>query len=296
VRASRQGLTVVPMLIAVLVTGCPSSASKRVTAQPAVSRRTGSLPGSCPERMVPVPAGTFRMGSPEGVGDDDEHPAHDVTLSAYCIDKTEVTVKAYAACVADGRCVSAHVEVSPFCNRDDRPDHPITCVDWNQATTYCAWMGKRLPTEAEWEYAARGSDGRAYPWGNDAPSAKRLNACGSECVAMGRRVLGRDWHAMYDASDGWETTAPVGSFPAGASPFGALDMAGNVWEWTSDWYGDYEAAAATNPRGPNAGSARVNRGDGWHGHLASNVRAAIRSANTPELRSNSMGFRCARGL
>ena len=245
--------------------------------------------------MVRVPAATFRMGSADGVGDDDEHPAHDATLSAYCIDRTEVTVRAYAVCVAARRCVPAHVAVSPFCNRADRPDHPINCVDWNQAVAYCTWTGKRLPTEAEWEYAARGTDGRIYPWGNEAPSAKRLNACGAECVAMGKRALGRDWPAMYDGSDGWDTTAPVGSYPAGASPFGALDMAGNVWEWTGDWREDYAAGAATNRRGAATGSARVNRGGGWHGHLPGDARAAMRSADDPARQSNSIGFRCARG-
>ena len=233
------------------------------------------------------------MGSPEGTGDDDEHPLHDVTLSAYCIDRTEVTVKAYTACVADGRCVAAHIEASPFCNREDRPHHPINCVDWNQASAYCAWAGKRLPTEAEWEYAARGSDGRTYPWGNAAPSAKRLNACGSECVAMAKRVFDRDWRAMYDGSDGWETTAPVGGFPAGASPFGALDMAGNVWEWTADWYGPYAAPAATDPHGPATGTARVTRGNGWHAHRAVDLRAAMRSPGDPSVPNNSTGLRCA---
>jgi formylglycine-generating enzyme required for sulfatase activity len=240
--------------------------------------------------MVHVPAGTFTMG---GL-DDDQRPPHRVTLSAFCIDRTEVTVKSYAACVAAKTCVAPHVEVSPFCNRDDRPDHPINCIDWSQAVAYCTWTGARLPTEAEWEGAARGTDGRLYPWGNEDPSAKRVNACGRECVAFGKRVLKREWPAMYDGDDGWETTAPVGSFPAGASPFGALDMAGNVWEWTADWRGDYAAAPSTNPRGPTTGTARINRGGGWHGHLAGDVRAVVRSADAPALRSNSIGFRCAR--
>lgn len=253
--------------------------------------------------MVPVPAGRFQMGSPDGVGNRDEHPQHDVTLSAYCIDKTEVTAKAYAACVAAEGCSSALLTVnsdefqadevklySRFCNRaDKRPDHPINCVDWNQATAYCTWRRKRLPTEVEWEYAARGNDGRVYPWGNEAPGAKRLNACGSECAAMGMRILHQGGAKMYDASDGWETTAPVGSFPDGASPFGALDMAGNVWEWTADWYVSYAAAAGAIPRD----AFRVNRGGGWMNEGASDVRAAVRYPDPPSVRDINLGFRCA---
>jgi formylglycine-generating enzyme required for sulfatase activity len=264
--------------------------------------------GDCPMGMVPVPAGTFLMGSPEGVGETDEHPHHVVTLSAYCIDQTEVTVKAYAACVAAKGCSAASRTVSwsgysaadvkrysRFCNSEDRPDHPINCVDWNQAAAYCRWAGKRLPTEAEWEYAARGSDGRAYPWGNGEPRAKLLNACGLECVAMARRELNQDWKQMYDASDGWETTAPVGSFPDGASPFGALDMAGNVWEWTSDRYGNYPGAAATNPLGPETGPARVLRGGAWKYPDPGHVRTTCRHGHEASVRSIVAGFRCARG-
>ncbi|HEY0478957.1 MAG TPA: formylglycine-generating enzyme family protein [Kofleriaceae bacterium] len=247
----------------------------------------------CGDGMVRVPGGTFAMGSPDGIGDDDEHPRHQVTVSAFCIDRTEVTVKAYEACVAAKRCTAPHREISPYCNHPDRGDHPVNCVDWSQAVVYCRSLGKRLPTEAEWEYAARGSDGRLYPWGNAPPSATRLNACGRECVAWGKRVLGREWPPMYDADDGWVTTAPVGSFPTGASPFGALDMAGNVWEWTADWRGSYPGSAATDPRGPTTGSGRSNRGNGWHAHLAVDVRAAVRSSDDPAVSTNSTGLRCA---
>jgi formylglycine-generating enzyme required for sulfatase activity len=242
--------------------------------------------------MVHVPSGRFAMGSPDGVGDDDEHPRHDVTVSAFCIDRTEVTVTAYEACIAAKRCSAPHREISPYCNRPDRGDHPVNCVDWNQAVAYCGWLGRRLPTEAEWEYAARGSDGRRYPWGNEPPSEKRLNACGPECVAFGKRELGREWPAIYEADDGWVTTAPVGSYPAGASPFGALDMAGNVWEWTADWRDDYPASAVADPHGPATGSGRIQRGNGWHAHRAVDVRAAARDAGDPAVPTNSTGLRC----
>jgi len=253
-------------------------------------------------------AGTFGMGSPEGAGDPDERPRHEVTLSAYCIDRTEVTVKAYADCVRAGGCTAAPLTVrwngasaedverySRPCNRDDRPDHPINCVDWNQAAAYCAWANKRLPTEAEWEYAARGADGRVYPWGNEAPSPTRLNACGRECVAMARHELSLDWTTMYDASDSWESTAPVGSFPGGASSSGALDMAGNVWEWTADWYGAYAEATVTNPRGAQTGTARVIRGGAWGSMDTAYVRATCRDRSAEANRSSAVGFRCVRG-
>lgn len=250
--------------------------------------------------MVHVPGGTFSMGSPTGVGDDDEHPQHQVTLSGYCIDKTEVTAAAYTLCVASGKCTAASEPtkggVGSLCNgtRADRQNHPVNCVDWNQATAYCASVHKRLPSEAEWEYAARSEDGRTYPWGMEAPSAKRLNACGSECRALGKR-LGSRWTVMYEDNDTWEATAPVGSFQSGASLLGVLDMAGNVWEWTADWYGAYTAGASTNPHGPKEGPDRVIRGGDWLFDDASRVRGAFRGESVPADRSSRLGLRCARG-
>jgi formylglycine-generating enzyme required for sulfatase activity len=223
-----------------------------------------------------------------------------VTLSGYCIDRTEVTVAAYTQCVASGHCTAAEERAKDdsdnLCNgtRADRQNHPVNCVDWDQASAYCALVNKRLPSEAEWEYAARGGDGRTYPWGNEAPSAKRLNACGSECRAV-RNRFGVDASVMYEDRDGWEGTAPVGSFQSGVGPFGALDMAGNVWEWTADWYGEYTARTSTNPRGPKEGTARVMRGGGWSDLDASWERGADRGWHAPGNRLTVLGLRCARG-
>ncbi|HEU4727364.1 MAG TPA: SUMF1/EgtB/PvdO family nonheme iron enzyme, partial [Kofleriaceae bacterium] len=262
----------------------------------------------CPEGMVAVPAGTFEMGSPDGAGDADEHPRHRVTLSAFCLDRTEVTVMAYAACVAAGGCSPPPRTVkwsaysprdasrySRWCNDADHPDHPINCIDWDGAAAFCAWRGARLPSEAEWEYAARGGDDRVYPWGDDPPSATRLDVCGTECAAMARRALNEDWQPMYEADDGWSTTAPVGSYPDGASRSGALDLAGNVWEWTSDWYGPYPSAPQTDPRGAPRGTSRVSRGAGWATRGRNRARAADRNWLDPSARDCDLGFRCARG-
>jgi formylglycine-generating enzyme required for sulfatase activity len=268
----------------------------------------------CPVDMVAIPPRTFRMGSPAGEGYGNEHPEHEVTLSAYCIDRAEVTVKAYTACVRAGSCTAADSACAragncaaaseraktvwnSSCNgaRADRYDHPINCVDWEQAGVYCAWAGRRLPTEAEWEYAARGNDGRRYPWGNDPPTVSRLNACGLECGLWMLRELGPDgaveWEPMYDASDGWQTTAPVGSFPDGASPFGAQDMAGNVWEWTADWYASKYDDAATSPL---SSATRVVRGGDWNDNDVSHVTTTYRSSYVPSYGSSFIGFRCAR--
>jgi formylglycine-generating enzyme required for sulfatase activity/serine/threonine protein kinase len=261
---------------------------------------------SCASDMVTVPAGAFEMGSPEGTGDADEHPWHVVALSAFCIDRTEVTVAAYAACVAAAACgappltvnwpsysVDDAARLSRWCNRSDRPEHPINCIDWDMASAYCTWRGRRLPTEAEWEYAARGGDGRSYPWGDAAPDARRLNACGAECAAMARRA-GFALRPLHAADDGWATTAPVAGYPAGASRFGALDMAGNVWEWTADWYGPYPAEPQADPQGAPAGTSRVSRGGGWSSGAADAGRAADRDWFDPKVRETGLGFRCAR--
>lgn len=278
-----------------------------------------SNPVSCPEEMIEVPGGTFQMGeSPSDTEAANGSIRHTVTLSAYCIDKTEVTVRDYTACVQakgcpisppirnvlPGRTVIDRNEASTasefwsrYCNRDDRPDHPINCVDWFQATAYCTWAGRHLPTEAEWEYAARGNDNRLYPWGNMPPNTGLMNGCDGDCVKMGEREIGSNFKEIYGeipGNDGWERTAPVGSFPAGASPFGVLDMAGNVMEWTADWFGAYSSGPVTNPRGPASGTRRVTRGGGWLSSAEEEMRSTLRTPDDPTQRRVRLGFRCAR--
>jgi len=266
----------------------------------------------CPDGRALVPARTFRMGSPadDRDADPDERPVREVRLGTYCIDRTEVTVASYARCVAEPRsgatCTAASAVVvsrglaptdvlfwSKFCNagQKDRGDHPVNCVDWKQADGYCKWAGGRLPTEAEWEYAARGADGRKYPWGNDAPSAARLNACGSECSASAAALGRKDKKTMFEGDDGAAGTAPVARYPEGASPFGALDMAGNVWEWTADAYAPYDPLQTDNPVAPG-GPARVVRGGHWLNAGPQSPRSANRESKDQEKRLEDVGFRC----
>jgi len=260
-----------------------------------------------------VPAGEFRMGAalldPQRFGV--EKPRHTVRLDAYWIDRLEVSNAQFARFVeATGYCTDAeragvsdvfdaasgtmlrtagadwrhpHGPASDIYGLDV---HPVVQVSWNDASAYCAWAGRRLPTEAEWERAARGLDSRRYPWGDSPPAGDRLN--------YADRRLAAAW-ADQTADDGYTFTAPAGSYPAGASPFGALDMAGNVWEWVSDWFDPdyYEHSPIANPPGPASGAARVLRGGGWSSR-ARGVRTTHRDKLEPDRSNDAIGFRCAR--
>jgi formylglycine-generating enzyme required for sulfatase activity len=238
--------------------------------------------------LLPVPEGEFEMGSTEAqyqnavemcVNDGGnrsdcerwyviEKSQHTVWLDAFRIDQTEVTNAMYASCVAAGMCKrSSYAYTSDFNNASQ----PVVGVDWNDASAYCAWAGRRLPTEAEWEKAARGTDGRVYPWGDQPLDAQLLNY---------NNNLGK--------------TSDAGSFPAGVSPYGALDMTGNAWEWVADWYDGsyYSSSPDRNPGGPSSGGTRVLRGGSWYDNVRS-VRAAYRHNTSPDSRYASIGFRCA---
>jgi formylglycine-generating enzyme required for sulfatase activity len=215
--------------------------------------------------QVFVEAGEFLMGSHEtdSRAADDEKPQHVVNLDAFWIDMTEVTNAQYRRCVEAGVCTS------PGCWGDadlSGDDQPVVCVTWYDAEVYAAWVGGRLPTEAEWEKAARGTDGRLYPWGNESPDCTKAfySGCGVR-------------------------TTDVGSHLEGASPYGALDMAGSVREWVADWYDHeyYQDSPGNNPLGPNAASFRVMR----DGSNPAFLRCAEREADYPDARDYFVGFR-----
>jgi eukaryotic-like serine/threonine-protein kinase len=264
----------------------------------------------CPEGMARIPGGQFYQGSDADDAMESEKPAHQVKLPAFCIDLTEVTTRAYQVCSDAGKCKRASGTVrwpniteaqktsyGPLCNAGDpsRADHPINCVDWSMAVHYCKVRGGRLPTEAEWEYATRGPDGRVYPWGDEDPTPKHLNACGNECVEWGKSH-DESLTALFAGDDGFANTAPVGRYPLGRSRFGPLDVVGNVWEWVADWHGPYNPAEKTRPTGPATGERRVIRGGAWNGSQKSWLRPSFRYAQDPTAFSHGIGFRCAMEL
>jgi formylglycine-generating enzyme required for sulfatase activity len=232
--------------------------------------------------MVCVPAGEFLMGSPDAdkYADNAEKPRHSVYLDSFWIDRTEVTNAMYALCVQAGVCrqhTKTHSDTrGKYYGNPQYDDYPVIYVDWDDANAYCQWAGRQLPSEAQWEKAARGTDGRIYPWGSAEPNSSLLN---------------------FDRIKG-DTTA-VGSYPSGASPYGALDMAGNVWEWVADWFDDnYYSVYPTddwphNPDGPEIGVVRGLRGGSWNNNLDF-VRAIHRDWSDPTARIDLYGFRCSR--
>jgi len=278
-----------------------------------------TLVGNDGAEMVLVPAGEFIMGSDtdelarldirqELV--EDEIPRHRVSLDAFYIDKYEVTNAHFQQFVqATGYRTQAEREGWGWADSGDQwekvnganwraplgPDsslaaleqHPVVQVSQEDAQAYCAWAGKRLPTEAEWEKAARGTDGRIYPWGNQFDGAQ-LNFCDINCQ--------RSWQDQA-VNDGYRYTAPVGHYAGDKSPYGAYDMAGNVREWVADWYDAnyYKHSPPRNPLGPAAGEHAVLRGGGWV-NTARNVRTAFRSKLEPTQRYGYIGIRCAKTL
>ena len=250
-----------------------------------------SKPSHKPAGMVLIPAGEFVMGNVNGAIH--EKPSHQVFLDAYYIGQHEVTnAEYYAFWLADGAVKSAHTPIS-FGNQTDiddwpqvaktSPDSPVVGISWSDAAAYAKRVGKRLPTEAEWEKAARGTDGRSWPWGN----------------AFSMQIRGKTNHAnVWRGEDGYANgVVPVGTYPTGASPYGAFDMAGNVWEWVADWYSEsyYHWGTVHNPKGPKRGGRRVVRGGSW-ANGAQFTQCTHRMGHYPAAGTSFIGFRLVKDV
>ncbi len=222
--------------------------------------------------MAFIPTGEFAMGSDRG--QDDEQPVHRVSVKAFYLDTQEVTVARYAEFLVSQK------PDPPFkwneATSGSNDNKPVVGVNWYDARDYCRWVGKRLPTEAEWELAARGTEGRIYPWGDIHPTRGHANAGHSK------------WH-------GYDTLSNVGQFELGKTPNGVYDLAGNLWEWVADWYDAtyYQFSPRDNPAGPSAGPLRALRGGAWNND-AKAIRSANRAGYAPDARRNDVGFRCAK--
>jgi eukaryotic-like serine/threonine-protein kinase len=264
-----------------------------VTPLPSIgSTRISEIDGM---EQVYVPAGEFLMGTDdveakreiEGGRAYPEISQHTVYLDSYWIDKFEVTNAQYLACEAAGACTEPWAPGNytyPFYHANPEfADYPVVWVSWFQANDYCEWAGRRLPTEAEWEKAARGTDGRKYPWGDDPVTGEHANFCDVNCT---RDIA----NAKYD--DGYADTAPVGSYPTGASPYGALDMSGNVWEWTSTMIAPYPYDADDGREEPDGKGEIAWRGGPWSNGTWW-MRSSVRYRSVDWYKWYVLGIRCA---
>lgn len=269
---------------------CPAGHVERTEGPVSKCVPVGSNPGTsqsgaaCSSDMTKIPGGKL---TPSWLT---TSAAAQVTLVTYCLDTNEVTVSDYKKCFDAKGCT----EPEPFkvgnegwkfqgaCNwkhPDGRGQHPVNCVKWQQAADYCKWAGKRLPSEEEWEYAARNGDKKTmYAWGNDKPNETRVNACGSECAWRVKSKYGKDWKAVWYASDPFQESAPVGSFPLGDNRWGVHDLGGNVWEWTTG----------------TDGNNKVDRGGSWLEQDVKWLLATARESLESYKASPAVGFRCAK--
>ena len=272
-RGPRRRTTRWRIMAAIVATAC-AVAQSPVSATQLASKEIDPVP------MVTIPAGEFLMGNPEGKGRADEWPQRSVYLDAFAIDQVEVTNERYMAFVT----ITGHRNppnpygTGPLLSAKGIEQLPVVQTTWYDAKAYCSWAKKRLPTEAEWEKAARGTDGRLFPWGDEPATLQRAN-------------FDHEWEDE-------RTLYPVGSLPGGDSPYGVKDMAGNAREWVSDWYDPdyYKHASDRNPQGPDKkGVVRSIRGGSWHSPL-SDITTSARGRGGFALQTHGTGFRCARGL
>lgn len=280
------------------------------TTSTASSAETRAEPSPCPPGMAYIPGGRFYLGS-----DSDaralatSRPAHAQVLEPYCLDRSEVTMSAYRSCSSKGQCKRAYRKswwkgakkheskaYSVLCNEnfDDRPEHPVNCVTWVQARDYCQIRGFRLPLESEWEFAARGSDGRVYPWGDAPPDATRANVCGEECARWREinKLVSRE--PLYLVDDGYAGTAPVGSFAKGRAQWGHVDLVGNLFEWTASEYLPYpDAPPIERGFSTEREIKHVIRGGAFNSYNSDFADPALRFGLPDQTHSHGVGFRCA---
>ena len=297
--------------------GAASTTAPPPSAAPAAPAPVTEHAAACPAQMVMIAGGTFSMGSRDealAVA----RPVHKVGLDSFCLDAYEVTAGDYAECIARGGC-SAPDPLPDYPNTRGASEaehartravlaelctlgkpqlslHPINCVSWDRADGFCRAAGKRLPTEAEWEYAARGGGVSEAPWGDGASLAGRVNACGTECALWEKRAGLPQSERAYDMDDGWPGTAPVGTFLNGATSAGVHDLIGNVWEWTADWFETYKPGDVMNPKGARVGDRKAIRGGGFNAGDPSWLHPAYRFHQLASARAPAIGFRCARDL
>jgi formylglycine-generating enzyme required for sulfatase activity len=256
-----------------------TATSKPTTTTTVTATATTAKPVASP-KTVSVAGGSFLMGS-ANASDKDADPPHLVTISTFSMDAYETSVSDYEACIAAGFCKKPPATTDDDCNYGvaGRGNHPMNCVTWQEAATYCTWQKKRLPSEAEWEYAARGSKGTDFPWGNTTPSCQYANYNPNSTATAGCGI----------------STAPVGTHPLGATPAGVHDLAGNVEEWTLDWAAKFTGVPGADPGGPLGGTQRVVKGGSWDLSADTSLHGAHREFINPDERMNWLGFRCASG-
>ena len=269
-------MTILPVMGILRGTKLTPFEEQEATPDPAATVQSGTPSSNdhpLAEELVEIPAGPFTAGT--NSGGFDEGPEHSVYLDAYTIDRYEITNAQYLAFVSavNHRYPGPPSRYAKNMAKMRGDNQPVVYVSWDDANAYCAWKGQRLPTEAEWEKAMRGTDGRLWPWGGSSD------------------VSGANW-ARVD--DGFDVTAPVGAFQRDMSPFGVADGAGNVIEWVADWYGEdtYRNAHERNPTGPVYGTFKVLRGGGY-ASTGSDIRITSRSKMVPDFRDETIGFRCA---
>jgi formylglycine-generating enzyme required for sulfatase activity len=320
-RVRRQGLTVALSVSIVVLVGlsvvvgyflatrsggdgpAPDPGDNVAVAGSVAAEAAEAVPESnCPPDMTFIRGGSFLMGL-DDLESPTSRPPHPVDVSGFCIETREVTDAAFRGCSDIGECKRSFSEprepdgeppvaaLAELCNarKPGRETHPANCVTWDQARQYCTWKDRVLPSEAQWEFATRGAEGRRHPWGDEKPGEDRVNACGAECRSWRARHGLPTRGSLHLADDGHAATAPVGSFGEGATPEGVQDLAGNVAEWTADRFEPYRGG--TSPKGVPPAN-RVVRGGGFGSERASQVTGFVRDVRNEDGTYVDVGFRC----